>query len=224
MEFTDYFEERAEDDIRIKGTNWGIESILYEHLHNSSTPHDIVAIFPGFTLEQVFATLLFYERDKARLDAYLTGWLSACEQEHADAQKQISVTQQLLNLRAQRTKAKTTKKGQRPKRDNKELEPEYTVRHANEPSNQRFEAFFAAALELYDVLRERQRESALPAELPPDPPIDERDPKAVVAEVNRRVDAVLCAPELNGGEKNRLLRLIVDKIIPYEDALEIHWL
>ena len=35
MQIEDYFDFLAEDDIQIKGTRIGIESVLYEYIYNS---------------------------------------------------------------------------------------------------------------------------------------------------------------------------------------------
>ena len=68
----DYFDFLAEDDIRIKGTRIGVEHVLYQAIHRSLTPKQIVNRYETLTLEKVYATLLFYERRKEELDAYLT--------------------------------------------------------------------------------------------------------------------------------------------------------
>lgn len=53
MKLEDYFEFLAPDDIRIKGTRVGIESVLYEYIYREQTPEDIARRFPTLTLEQV---------------------------------------------------------------------------------------------------------------------------------------------------------------------------
>lgn len=76
MNLETYFEILAPDDIRIKGTRIGIESILYAYVHRDQPPEAIAARFPSVSLEQVYATILWYLRDRARLDAYLADWLA----------------------------------------------------------------------------------------------------------------------------------------------------
>lgn len=76
MNLDDYFEQLAPDDIRVKGTRIGIESILYEYVHRSQTAEAIVARFPSLHLDQVYATILWYLRDRERLDGYLADWLT----------------------------------------------------------------------------------------------------------------------------------------------------
>lgn len=80
MELDSYFDFLAPDDIRIKGTRIGIESVLYEYIHRSQTPEAIAARFHTLDLEQVYATILYYLRNRAQLDAYLAEWLAFGQQ------------------------------------------------------------------------------------------------------------------------------------------------
>ena len=57
MELESYFDFLAPDDIRIKETRIGIETILYDYLHRGQSPEDIAARYPSVTLEQVYATI-----------------------------------------------------------------------------------------------------------------------------------------------------------------------
>ena len=45
MQLEDYFDFLAPNDIRIKGTRVGIESILYEYIHRQLDPEEIVPKF-----------------------------------------------------------------------------------------------------------------------------------------------------------------------------------
>ena len=71
----EYFNFLADDDIRIKGHRIGIETILLEYLHRDRTPEQIQAMFPTLTLEDVYATILYYLRNKEKVEAYLTDFL-----------------------------------------------------------------------------------------------------------------------------------------------------
>ncbi len=75
MDLDAYFDFLAPDDIRINGTRIGIESILYEYIHRGQSPEAIAERFHTVSLEQVYATILYYLRDRERLDAYLADWL-----------------------------------------------------------------------------------------------------------------------------------------------------
>jgi uncharacterized protein (DUF433 family) len=77
MSLEAYFDLLAPDDIRIKGTRIGIESVLYEYVHRSQTPEAIAARFPSLSLDQVYATILWYLRDRERLATYLADWLAS---------------------------------------------------------------------------------------------------------------------------------------------------
>ncbi|MCP4109771.1 MAG: DUF433 domain-containing protein [Desulfobacteraceae bacterium] len=77
----------APDDIRIKGTRVGIESILYEFIHREQPPEAIVAKFPSVTLEQVYATILYYLQNKQMIEKYLAEWLAFGQRMRAEQAK-----------------------------------------------------------------------------------------------------------------------------------------
>lgn len=65
------FDFLSEDDIRIKGTRIGIETVLYDALYLSQTPEEIVESFDFLTLEQVYATILYYLQNPEKIGGYL---------------------------------------------------------------------------------------------------------------------------------------------------------
>ncbi|HLL79236.1 MAG TPA: DUF433 domain-containing protein [Ktedonobacteraceae bacterium] len=75
MQLEDYFDFLAEDDIRLKGTRIGIETILYDFIHRQRTPETIAQSYPSLTLEQVYATVLYYLHNKEVVSKYLADWL-----------------------------------------------------------------------------------------------------------------------------------------------------
>ena len=75
MQLEDYFEFLAPDDIRLKGSRVGIESVLYEYIHRAQSPEAIADRFPSLTIEQIYATILYYLRNRTAVDAYLADWL-----------------------------------------------------------------------------------------------------------------------------------------------------
>ncbi|MGE0131341.1 MAG: DUF433 domain-containing protein [Blastocatellales bacterium] len=75
MNIEEYFDFLRPDDIRLKGTRIGIESILYEYLHRGRTPEEIAARFHTVTLEQVYATILYYLRNQEAVSRYVADWL-----------------------------------------------------------------------------------------------------------------------------------------------------
>ena len=75
MQLEDYFDFLRPDDIRLRGHRIGIESILYAYIHQAMTPEEIAAQFPTLTLDQVYATILYYLRNKERIHDYMTNWI-----------------------------------------------------------------------------------------------------------------------------------------------------
>jgi len=56
MDLNNYFQFISDDDIRIKGTRIGIETIINDFLNGSSA--EVIALrYPSLTLEKVYATL-----------------------------------------------------------------------------------------------------------------------------------------------------------------------
>ncbi len=64
MQLEDYFNFLASDDIRLKGSRIGIETILYEYIYRSRTPEEIAQTYTSLSLEQVYATILYYLHNK----------------------------------------------------------------------------------------------------------------------------------------------------------------
>ncbi len=75
MQLEGYFDFFAPDDIRLKGTRVGIETILYDYIHRGQAPEAIAATYPSLSLEQVYATILYYLHNSDAVSAYLTNWL-----------------------------------------------------------------------------------------------------------------------------------------------------
>jgi uncharacterized protein (DUF433 family) len=97
MNLETYFEFLAPDDIRVKGTRIGIESILYEYIHRGQPPEAIAARFHTLDLAQVYATILYYLRNREQLDAYVAEWL-AFSQRAREAQD-LNLPPAILRLR-----------------------------------------------------------------------------------------------------------------------------
>lgn len=75
MQLEDYFDFFAPDDIRIKGSRIGIESVLYEYIHREQSPDAIASRFSTLTLEEVYATILYYLHNREKVEAYIADWL-----------------------------------------------------------------------------------------------------------------------------------------------------
>ena len=79
INLNEYFDFLDSDDIRIKGTRVGIETILDDYL-NAASPEEIAVRYPTVTLEQVYATITYYLRNKHSIDQYLERWRNYVEQ------------------------------------------------------------------------------------------------------------------------------------------------
>ena len=77
----------AEDDIRIKGTRIGIETVLDEYIHNNKTPEEIADRYHTVTLEQVYATILYYLQNQEKVGAYLEDYLEYCRKAREEFEK-----------------------------------------------------------------------------------------------------------------------------------------
>lgn len=75
MQLEDYFDFLAEDDIRLKGTRVGIETVLYDFIHRERSPETIANTYRTITLEQVYATILYYLHNKEEISKYLADWM-----------------------------------------------------------------------------------------------------------------------------------------------------
>lgn len=99
----DYFNFLTPYDIRLKGTRIGIETILYEYIDRSRTPEEIAQTYPSLTLEQVYATILYYLQNKETISNYIKNWI---EHGHKMREQQRltppPVSEKLRQLRAAR--------------------------------------------------------------------------------------------------------------------------
>ena len=106
MQLEDYFDFLAPDDIRIKGSRIGIESVLYEYIHREQSPEAIATRFPTLTLEQVYATILYYLHNREKIEAYIADWLEyGRRMREAQDRNPPPVVVRLRALKAERQKA-----------------------------------------------------------------------------------------------------------------------
>jgi uncharacterized protein (DUF433 family) len=106
MKLEDYFDFLAPDDIRVKGHRVGIESVLYEYLFRERKPEEIAQRFPSLTLEQIYATILYYLHNRDKVDAYIREWLEWGEKMRAAQDRNPPpVVLRLRALRAERAGA-----------------------------------------------------------------------------------------------------------------------
>ena len=81
MQLEDYFDFQRPDDIRVKGTRIGIETVLYDFIHRARTPEQIAQTYPSLNLEQVYATILYYLHNKEAVSNYIADWLEWSHQQ-----------------------------------------------------------------------------------------------------------------------------------------------
>ena len=105
MEFESYFDHLNPDDIRIKGTRVGIETVLDDYLSGTS-PEEIAARYRSLTLEQVYATITYYFRHREMVDEYLARWRAQAEKSWQEQQRSPSpAVRRLRELKERRLHA-----------------------------------------------------------------------------------------------------------------------
>ena len=97
MQLEEYFDFLSADDIRIKGTRIGIETVLYDFIHRSNSPETIADRYPSLTREQVYATVTYYLHNQEEVGAYLTRWLERGQKMRAEQARNPTPT--MLRLR-----------------------------------------------------------------------------------------------------------------------------
>ena len=84
----DNFMFLAENDIRVKGTRVGIETILDEYIYNSKLPEVIADhYYYSLTVEQVYATILYYLQNQEKVGTYLEDYLKYCQTAREEYEK-----------------------------------------------------------------------------------------------------------------------------------------
>ncbi len=88
MQLEDYFDFLDANDIRIKGHRIGIETVLYEYIYRAQTAEEIAARFDTLSLEEVYATVLYYLHNKEAVGKYLADWLEYCRRSREENMRQ----------------------------------------------------------------------------------------------------------------------------------------
>jgi uncharacterized protein (DUF433 family) len=102
MQLEDYFDFLAPNDIRIKGSRIGIETVLYDFIFRSMTPEEIDQRYWSINLEQVYATILYYLHNKEEVHQYMTDWIEHGRRMRAKQEENPDPV--ILRLRALRAK------------------------------------------------------------------------------------------------------------------------
>ena len=103
MQVEDYFDFLDPYDIRVKGHRIGIETILFDYVHNTMTAEEIAKKWTTLSLEQVYATILYYLNNKEKIDAYLTGLIEYGRHIHEEQERNPTpVMLRLQQIKAER--------------------------------------------------------------------------------------------------------------------------
>jgi len=103
ISINEYFDFFSDDDIRIKGTRVGIETVLDDYL-NATSPEEIAVRYPVLTLEQIYATITFYFRNRNEIDQYIHRWRDYAEKAWLQQKQNPSpAIQRLIKLKYQRS-------------------------------------------------------------------------------------------------------------------------
>jgi uncharacterized protein (DUF433 family) len=102
VELESCFDFVSPQEIRIRGSRIGIETVLEDYLDGAS-PEKIAARYRNLTLEQVYATLLYYFHNREQVEAYLEAWRKYTEQARLQWGREPSpVARRLRDLKARR--------------------------------------------------------------------------------------------------------------------------
>ncbi|GCL38895.1 hypothetical protein SR1949_40140 [Sphaerospermopsis reniformis] len=74
-DIAEYFNFLSPGDIRLKNSRIGIETILYEYIDCGRSPEEIAQIYQSISLEQVYATILYYLQNKEIVSNYMKTWI-----------------------------------------------------------------------------------------------------------------------------------------------------
>jgi uncharacterized protein (DUF433 family) len=108
MQLEDYFNFLAPNDIRLKGSRIGIKTVLYEYIYRARTPEEISQTYLTLTLEQVYATILFYLHEKEKISQYMADWLEwGLKMREEQRRNPPPVVQRLMKIKAVKEALKT---------------------------------------------------------------------------------------------------------------------
>lgn len=114
-QLTDYFSFLTPGDIRLKESRIGIETILYEYIDRGCTPEKIAQIYTSLTLEQVYATILYYLQNKEDISAYMQNWIAHGHKMREEQRlNPPPVSEKLQQLRVERTTRKQVNASELP--------------------------------------------------------------------------------------------------------------
>lgn len=106
MELESYFEFLGKDGIKIKGTRVYLEDVVRQY-YRGEAPEQIHESFPSVSIEQAYATILYYLANRTDMDAYIKTMREETEQRYQEYMKnpsefQISLKKRVEALRRQK--------------------------------------------------------------------------------------------------------------------------
>jgi uncharacterized protein (DUF433 family) len=103
MQLEDYFVFLSTNDIRLKNTRIGIETILYDYIYRSRTPEEIAKTYLSLSLEQVYATILYYLHNQEQIGKYIADWLEWGHKMREEQKRNPPpISEKLYRLRSER--------------------------------------------------------------------------------------------------------------------------
>ena len=103
----DYFDFLGPNEIRINGHRIGIEHVI-ERYHDGDSPEQIALVFPGLSLEKIYAAVAYYLHNQAEIDRYLARQAALIAQEvrDYDAREPSPVMKRMRALHAARQQSR----------------------------------------------------------------------------------------------------------------------
>ena len=81
----------------------GIETILFDYLFHAKTPEEIAKTYTSLTLEQVYATILYYLHNQKSVDEYIKDWLEWGDKMREEQRRNPNpVVEKLRKLKAEK--------------------------------------------------------------------------------------------------------------------------
>ena len=97
MELESYFDFLSPEEICIRGTRIGLETVLEDYLEGAS-PEEIAARYRHLSLDQVYAAILYYLCHQTQMEVYLDTGRRCMEQAWQEWQQNPSPAIQRLRL------------------------------------------------------------------------------------------------------------------------------
>ena len=67
---------------------------MYEYIYRHQSSETIANIYTNLSLEQIYATILYYLHNKEKVNAYLADWLEFCRQQREEQKSNPSPARQ----------------------------------------------------------------------------------------------------------------------------------